>query len=64
MVAKDVVKALRANGWKHVRTDGSHYQFKHPMKPGTVTVAMHQKDIPIGTLKNIERQSGLSLVRR
>jgi predicted RNA binding protein YcfA (HicA-like mRNA interferase family) len=39
---------------------GSHHQFRHPARPGTVTVAGKPGvEIPIGTLKNIFRQAGL-----
>jgi predicted RNA binding protein YcfA (HicA-like mRNA interferase family) len=36
-------------------------QFKHPTKKGRVTVPYPERDIPIGTLKSIEKQSGLKL---
>jgi len=36
---RDVLKKLRADGWKIVRQTGSHRQLHHPTKPGTVTVA-------------------------
>jgi len=39
MKVSDVLKALDADGWTQVRTKGSHRQFKHPIKPGLVTVA-------------------------
>jgi hypothetical protein len=41
--------------------EGSHQHFKHPNKAGIVTVPHPRKDIPIGTLKSIERQSGVAL---
>jgi predicted RNA binding protein YcfA (HicA-like mRNA interferase family) len=44
-----------------VRQKGSHIQFKHPTKPGLVTVPHPKADIPTGTLKSIEKQSGLTL---
>lgn len=50
---------LKADGWYEVRCRGSHHQFKHPIKPGTVTVKHPDKDIPPKTLQSIERQSGL-----
>jgi predicted RNA binding protein YcfA (HicA-like mRNA interferase family) len=57
---KDVIKLLTDNGWQHVRTRGSHRQFKHPSKPGLVTVAGKLSvDIPPGTLNNILKQAGL-----
>ena len=40
---------------------GSHVQFTHPIKKGRVTVPHPKRDIPIGTLKSIEKQSGLKL---
>jgi predicted RNA binding protein YcfA (HicA-like mRNA interferase family) len=40
---------------------GSHQQFKHPTKRGRVTISHPVKDMPIGTLKSIERQSGVKL---
>ncbi|MGO8799829.1 MAG: type II toxin-antitoxin system HicA family toxin [Roseiarcus sp.] len=39
----------------------SHVQFKHPLKPGRVTVVHPKKDIPSGTLRSIEKQAGLRL---
>ena len=54
-----VVLAVR-EGWRHVRTKGSHRQFQHPTKPGTVTVAGKLGvDIPPGTLNSILKSSGL-----
>lgn len=65
MVGKDVIKVLKKDGWFVVRVVGSHHQLKHPTKPGTTTVPVHpKKDLSISTLKSIEQQSGLSLVRR
>jgi predicted RNA binding protein YcfA (HicA-like mRNA interferase family) len=51
----------KADGWAHVRTKASHHHFKHPTKPGLVTVKHPAKDIPIGTLKSIEKQAGIAL---
>ncbi|MDA9468370.1 type II toxin-antitoxin system HicA family toxin [Bradyrhizobium sp. CCBAU 53415] len=61
MTSTDVIAALRADGWTQVAQKGSHVQFKHPMKPGRVTIPHPKKDVPIGTLKSIEKQSGLTL---
>lgn len=48
------------DGWYLARTRGSHRQFKHPDKPGTVTVSGKPNvDVPIATLKNIWRQAQL-----
>ena len=57
--SREVIKILRKYGWYEVACDGDHHQFKHPHKNGSVTITHHQKDIPIGTLKNIEKQAGV-----
>ena len=61
MRSRDVIAALERDGWREVARKGSHVQFKHMTKSGRVTVPHPQRDIPIGTLKNIEKQSGLRL---
>lgn len=61
MDSRDVIKLLKADGWYEVAQKGDHMQFKHPSKPGRVTVAHPVKDIPAGTLGSIRRQSGLEL---
>jgi len=57
----EVVRLLVADGWFEARVKGSHHHFKHPTRPGVVTVPHPKKDIPLGTLKSIERQSGVRL---
>jgi predicted RNA binding protein YcfA (HicA-like mRNA interferase family) len=57
---RDLIKQLEREGWKHVRTKGSHRQFQHSVKPGTVTVAgKGGVDIPPGTLNSILKGAGL-----
>ena len=53
MNSKDIVKALKAGGWVQVAQKGSHLQFKHPEKPGRVTVPHPRRDMPLGTLRSI-----------
>lgn len=57
--SREIIKMLKADGWYEVNTVGSHHQFKHPVKKGRVTVKDPDRDIPMATLKSIERQSGL-----
>lgn len=57
--SREVISMLIADGWYEVNCVGSHHQFKHPAKPGRVTVKHPDKDIPRKTLDSIERQSGL-----
>lgn len=61
MNSRDVIKAVEADGWYEVAQKGSHKQFKHPAKPGRVTVPHPKKDMPAGTLRSIERQAGITL---
>jgi predicted RNA binding protein YcfA (HicA-like mRNA interferase family) len=62
MKYRDLVKRIEADGWYIERTDGSHMQFRHPHKPGTVTVPAGGKlnrDVPPGTLNSVLKQAGL-----
>jgi len=57
MDSREIIRRLEADGWYRVGQRGSHVQFKHPSKPGRVTVPHPQKDIPAKTLRSIERQA-------
>jgi predicted RNA binding protein YcfA (HicA-like mRNA interferase family) len=61
MNSRDVIAALKTDGWREVAREGSHVQFKHPTKRGRVTVPHPKRDLPIGTLKSIEKQAGIKL---
>jgi predicted RNA binding protein YcfA (HicA-like mRNA interferase family) len=61
MDSRDVIKELKADGWYGVNHVGSHKQFKHPTKKGRLTVPHPKRDIPLGTLKSIEKQAGIRL---
>jgi len=61
MNSREVIRMLKGDGWFEVAQSGSHKQFKHPLKPGRVTVVYPKRDIPEGTLRSIEKQSGLKL---
>jgi predicted RNA binding protein YcfA (HicA-like mRNA interferase family) len=64
MDSRTVIRLLEAAGWRLVRVTGSHHHFRHLDRPGTATVAHPVKDIPPGTLRSIERQTGAALKRR
>ena len=56
----ELIRLLEQDGWRLVRTKGSHRQFKNPSKPGTVTVAGKPSlEMPPGTLNSILKQAGL-----
>jgi len=58
---RDVIKRIEADGWRLLpgkRT--SHRQYKHPVKPGKVTVPAHDSDeLHPKTLKSIWEQAGI-----
>jgi predicted RNA binding protein YcfA (HicA-like mRNA interferase family) len=59
--SKAIIRALEADGLYRVGQTGSHVHFKHRTKQGKVTVPHPVKDLPIGTLKSIEKASGVKL---
>lgn len=61
MTSREIIAALEADGWFEVNRVGSHMQMKHPTKPGRVTVPHPKRDLPIGTLRSIEKQAGIKL---
>ncbi len=57
---REAIRLVERDGWQLVRTRGSHRQYRHPIKPGAVTIAGHPStDIPIGTWLSILKQAGL-----
>lgn len=60
MKIKEIIKMVEADGWFQVRQRGSHRQFQHKLKKGTVTIAgKPSDDLAKGTMKSILTQSGL-----
>ena len=60
MKVRELIKMLEADGWFQVRMKGSHRQYHHQSKPGTVTVAGKPSiDVPSGTLNSALKQAGL-----
>lgn len=57
MKGKELIKMLRKNGWEVIRIKGSH----HIMKKGsqTVTIPVHNTDLPIGLANAIMKETGL-----
>jgi predicted RNA binding protein YcfA (HicA-like mRNA interferase family) len=58
---REIIKVIESDGWYLARQKGSHRQYKHPIKKGTVTVAIHSlsDDLSHDTLKSILKQAGL-----
>jgi len=60
MKVKELIILLKNDGWVQVRQKGSHRQFHHQTKLGTVTVSGKLSvDIPPGTLNSVLKQAGL-----
>jgi len=60
MKVKEMIKLIEKDGWFLSRTKGSHRQYKHLTKSGTVTIAGHANDeIHPKTERSILRQAGL-----
>jgi predicted RNA binding protein YcfA (HicA-like mRNA interferase family) len=60
MKVRELIRLIEKDGWSLVRTRGSHRQFRHPTKTGTVTVVGKLGvDVPPGTLNSALKQAGL-----
>ena len=60
VTVRDMIRQLEEEGWMLVATKGSHRQFKHPSKPGRLTVAgKPSDDLAPGTMNSIMKQAGL-----
>lgn len=60
MKVREVIRMIERDGWVLVRQRGNHRQFKHPTKPGVVTIAgKPSTEVPIGTLHSVLQQAAL-----
>jgi predicted RNA binding protein YcfA (HicA-like mRNA interferase family) len=60
MTVREVIRLIEADGWRQIAMRGSHRQYKHPEKPGRVTVAgKPSQEVSPGTLNSILKQAGL-----
>jgi predicted RNA binding protein YcfA (HicA-like mRNA interferase family) len=65
MKVRDVVAMLLRDDWRLVRIRGSHHHYKHPTKPGVVTVpGTGNDDLSPGTVRSIYKQAGLEWLGR
>jgi predicted RNA binding protein YcfA (HicA-like mRNA interferase family) len=61
---RDAIRLVEADGWRLVRTRGSHRHYAHPTKPGIVTIAGQEgKDVAPGTWASIMKQAGIKVER-
>ena len=59
MKFREIESVILQNGWYQVKQKGSHHQYKHPIKPGKVTIPEHGGDLNPDTVKAIMKQAGL-----
>nr|WP_287193174.1 type II toxin-antitoxin system HicA family toxin [Syntrophothermus sp.] len=57
--SRELIRLIQQAGWMMVRISGSHHQFRHPTKPGLVTIPHPRKSLPVKTVKSILKQAGL-----
>ena len=58
MKVRDVIRMVERDGWYHVRTRGSHRQYRHPVKRGKVTIAGHPNiEMALGTFRGVLKQA-------
>jgi len=59
---REMIKIIKADGWYELPGNGSsHRQYKHPVKPGRVTIPDHGKNDVLDhkTVNSILIQAGL-----
>ncbi|MBL7766679.1 MAG: type II toxin-antitoxin system HicA family toxin [Chitinophagaceae bacterium] len=63
MKAKQIIQIIEKDGWILSRQNGSHKQYKHPIKKGLVTISAHKMsdEIAPGTLNSIFKQAKIKL---
>lgn len=59
--SRELICMIEADGWQMVRITGDHRHFKHPTKPGVVTVPHPVKDVNKKTAQSIAKQAGINL---
>lgn len=65
MKIAEVIRLLERNDWVLTRTTGSHRHYRHPARPGLVTVAgKPSATLKPGTEASILKQAGLRRERR
>lgn len=57
--SRELIRIIEADGWQLVNVSGSHHQYRHPTKPGRVTIPHPKKDLPAGTVRGVFHQAGL-----
>lgn len=56
----DIEKILLSDGWYKYKVTGAHYQYKHKIKPGKITISRHCKEIKRSTIYTILKQAKIN----
>ena len=56
---KELVAILEADGWVYQYTRGGHMYFKHPVKPGKLTVQKNKKNLRLDDVRDTLTLAGL-----
>lgn len=59
MTFREIEKIIKKDGWTLSRVHGSHHHYRHPTKPGIVTIPKHGGDVNPKVIKSIYKQAGL-----
>jgi predicted RNA binding protein YcfA (HicA-like mRNA interferase family) len=59
MKFQEIERIVLDDGWIPKAAKGSHHQYVHPEKPGTVTIPHHSGDIAPVIIKSILKQAGI-----
>ncbi|MDD2444268.1 MAG: type II toxin-antitoxin system HicA family toxin, partial [Desulfotomaculaceae bacterium] len=60
MKFREIEALIKEDGWEYLYTSGSHYYYKHPTKPGKISIPYHPgRDLKTKTVNSILRQAGL-----
>ena len=60
---REIEKILFKDGWYQVKQKGSHHQYKHPNKPGKVTIPEYGNDVHIDVVKSIMKQANIEFYK-
>ena len=58
---QQVIRALERAGWQVHRQRGSHVSMRKEGVPFLITVPLHRRDLPRGTLRDIIKDAGLTV---
>ena len=59
MKSKELIALLLRNGWQLRGVKGSHHVYVHPLRSEHISEPLSNKDLGIGLLEKLLKQSGL-----